>query len=161
MPKFAVALLVVYSLLIVTIAAPAQAQPRVKPDENAIAENTRTASELPPPNTVSESKPARKTVDFKKVIDEETKRFNADTAKFDPVKIERDKAKQAQKSGWSKTQTTMVVVFAVGIAVLVVLLLKYGKNCAETSIPHCNIGLDDNCYCERYEDEKANRPAAR
>jgi len=100
--------------------------------------------------------------DLKQVFDEETRKFNSDSAAFDPVKVEKQIARQQiQKKRWGKTETTFIVVFAIGIAVLVVLLVKYVKTCAETTTPNCNIGTDENCYCERYVEDNARPAGAR
>jgi hypothetical protein len=152
MLKFAATLLLVYSLLIVLIAAPAHAQPQVRPDESTVAELPKKQ----PANTTVETKFAKKKIDFKKIIDEETKKFYADSAKFDPIKIELEKAKQAQKKRWTQKDTALMVLLAVGIAVGVYLLIKYGKKCIEASSPNCTPGVDEGCYCERYE-ENDNR----
>ena len=154
MLKSAFVLLTIYSLLLVTIAANAQTQSG--PSDNTFAEASEKNA-----NTRDEPKPARKKADLKKVIDDETKRFNADNSRFDPVKLELEKAKQARKSGWSKQDTAIMVVFAVGIAVLVWFVIKYGKECIETTPRGCSLTSDENCYCERYAEDNANRSLAR
>lgn len=158
MPRSIATLLLVYSMLIVTTVAPVHAQPQARPVDNTIAEVPKKPE---PANTTTDAKPAKKKIDFKKVIEEETKRLKVDSAKFDPVKIELEKAKQARKSGWSKKDTALMVVFAVGIAVLVWFVIKYGKECAETNPPHCSLGTDEFCTCERYEEENSNRAIPR
>ena len=151
MPKFAACLIVVYSLLILSVATPVRSQVPTKPDEKAIAENLKSKI---PADALAEPEQATKKVDLKKAFDEETKKFKAESAKFDPVKVELAKAKQAQKNGWSKTETWLMVAFAAGIAVLVWLVIKYGKDCVDSNPPDCNPVLDEFCTCERYEERK-------
>ncbi len=145
MLKIATTLFTMLAVLSVTITAPVHGQPPVKSGPNAAVAHNEPAP-----------KADKKRPDLKKAFEEETKKFKAKSAEFDPVKLELEKSRQQAKKGWSKRDTAFMVVFAVGIAVLVVLLVKYGKNCIETTPPNCNIGTDDNCYCERYEeDDKA------
>ena len=154
MPRFAATLLIVYSLTIASISTPAYAQPRLKKAEHAESEVTHKASTDPPGNKIFEARPPKKTIDLKRVFDDETKRFNADTAKFDPAKIEREKSKQAQNNKWTTKHTVFMVVFAVAVAAIVWFVLKYGKECIETNYPNCTPAVDENCYCERYAEDK-------
>ncbi len=147
MLKFATTLFSIFAVVTVTVTAPVLGQPPVASGPNDPPANTTAAT----------TTPLIKKPDLKKVFDDETKKFNAQSAEFDPVKIELEKNKQQAKQGWSKRDTTLIVVFAVAITVLVVLLAKYGKNCIETTPRNCNIGTDDNCYCERYEGDDRSR----
>lgn len=142
MLKFAITLFTILAVVTVTITSPVIGQPLAASGPND-----------PPANTSASTSPEKKKPDLKKVFDDETKKFNAKSAEFDPVKVELEKNKQQAKKGWSKNDKAFIIIFAAAIAVLVVLLVKYGKNCLETSPPNCNIGTDDNCYCERYEED--------
>ena len=136
MLKFATSLFLVFSILTVATPAPVLAQ------GPANAEPVRSA----------ESKSQR---DLKSVFSAETARFRAESAAFDPVKMDREKAKQqAQKKGWSKTKKTLVITaIAVGFAALIFVAIKYGKKCLRYS-DDCTYdpqtGLE-NCPCEEYE----------
>ena len=133
MLKFATTLLVVCALCIVSTRIPALGQ-------------------APPP---TESSPAAERSDLQKVFSAETERFKADSAAFDPVKVEREVAKQqAQKKGWSTTKKTLVITaIAVGVAALLFVAIKYGKKCLRYS-EFCTFdpqtGIED-CPCEEYE----------
>lgn len=148
MLKIGTTLFTIIAIVVATTTTPLLSQPPASSGPNdppanaqAKAENERSKKNRP---------------DLKKVFEEETKKFNEKSAEFDPIKLEIEKGKQQAKNGWSKKDTALIVAFAVGIAVLVYLVVKYGKNCVETRPPNCNIGTDDNCYCERYEeDDKA------
>ncbi len=147
--RIAVTLSVSTAVLFAGLTAPATGQPPVASGPNGSAEANRSA-EKPP--TKKAEKP-----DLKKVFDDETKRFSKRSAEFDPVKLELEKNRQQAKKGWSKQDVTFMVVFAAGIAVLVWLLVKYGKNCIETNYPNCTPAVDEGCYCERYEEDNKNR----
>ena len=154
MPRFAATLLIVYSLLIASISTPVHAQPRTQPDGDSQGGITNKAANDLPGHKVFEVKSSKKKLDLKRVFEDETERFNADTARFDPVKIERERAKQAQKSKWGTKQTIFIVVFAAAVAVLVWFVAKYYKECLETNYPGCTPVVDENCYCERYAEDK-------
>ncbi len=113
---------------------------------------TQVGSEVPDkPSPAFEAHPKR---DFKKIVNDETKKVSAES--FDPVKADAIHARQQQqaKKGWSTKQKVLLGAFIAGMVVLVVLLAKYGKDCIRTSPPNCNIGSDENCYCEEYAPEK-------
>ena len=137
MPKFASTLLVIFALITVTTQAPVLGQ---------------SVQNKPDAETVSQAKPQP---DLKKVFTAETDRFKADSAAFDPVKTERQAARQqAQKKGWSKTKKTLVfTAIAVGFAALIFVAIKYGKKCLRYS-DNCTYdpqtGIED-CPCEEYE----------
>lgn len=147
MLKHATTLFLIAAILSVTLTSPVHGQPPVAsgPSEPS---NTQTA-------TAANSDKAKP--DLKKTFEDETKKFNAKSAEFDPVKIEHENNKQqAKKKFWNKTNTIVMVSFAIGIAVLVWFVIKYGKECIETTPRNCNLYSDDNCYCERYaEDDKS------
>ncbi len=158
MPRFAASLFVIYSLLIALISSSVYAQPRTQPDEMTEGENTQKQVTDLPGDKIFEAKPLKKQIDLKKIFEDETKKFSVDNTRFDPVKIDREKAKQAQKSKWGTKQTVFIVVFAAAVAVLVWLVAKYYKECLETNYPDCTPVVDENCYCERYaEDKDKNR----
>ena len=160
MTRFAATLLIIYSLMIATISTPVHAQPQTRPNETSTAEFPSNELNDLPANTVA--RPLKKKVDLQKVFDEETKKFSSDTANFDPLKIERNKAKQAKKQKWSHKNTIFIVVFAAAIAVLVWFVLKYGKECIQTNYPDCTPTVDEGCYCERYAvDDNSNRGVSR
>lgn len=96
------------------------------------------------------------TRNLKEAIDMQTARLRAETAVFDPVKVERENAnQQARKKGWSKSKTTWVIVAVVaGLAVATFLAIKYGKKCLRYSTTDCSYDPDtgsEECRCEEYE----------
>lgn len=152
MLKTGTTVLTIVALLIVSFMAPVTGQPPAKSGSSEPPTNTQASEKL-----ADGKKPEKNQPDLKKVFDEETKKFKAESAEFDPVKLEIEKGKQQSKRGWTKSDVALITVFAVGIAVLVYLVVKYGKNCIETNRPNCNISTDENCYCERYEEENQSR----
>jgi len=113
---------------------------------------TQIGSDVPDkPSPAIEAQPKR---DFKRIVDDETKKLSAES--FDPIKADAIHARQQQqaKKGWSTKQKVLLGAFIAGMVVLVVLLAKYGKDCIRTSPTNCNIGTDENCYCEEYAPEK-------
>ncbi len=142
MPKFTLTLFVVFALLIVTIVTPVSAQPAAKsgPDES-----------------VAQTSNANSQTDLKQVFDEETKKFNADSARFDPHKLEMEKNRRQAKRKWTGKDTALVVAIAVGVAALVFLLVKYGKECIRTSPDGCALYTDEYCTCAEYKQETQAR----
>lgn len=132
--KPSVTLLAIISLLIATIPVPSAAQ-------------TVESSATPASSTTAESKMP----DYRQIFAEETKKFNTKSAEFDPMKIEKEQMRQQKTKKWDKKQTALVVAVAVGIAALVFLVVKYGKNCIRTTPENCSLATDENCYCEEYE----------
>lgn len=153
MLKIATTALVIFALLTVTTHGPALAQSQPKTGDETVSSTVKKEKPGLPFN-VAETPKEKKRPDFKKIFDEETKQFKKKSAEFDPVKLDLERTRQqAPKHGLTGKEKTFLIVFIVGIAVLVVLLAKYGKNCIETTPKNCNIGTDENCYCERYEED--------
>ncbi len=129
--KFATTLYLILNIVVVSTTMPAAAQAQA-----------------------DQGKPqAEKTQELKKVFEKETVKFKADSAEFDPVKADRENAQQqAQKKGWSNTKKTLVIAaVAVGVAGLLFLLIKYGKECLRTDPANCRLGVDEICVCLEYE----------
>ena len=131
MLKFVTTLFLILSIVVVSTTMPAVAQ--------AQADQSKAEAE--------------KNSELKKVFEKETEKFKADSAEFDPVKADRENAQQqAQKKGWSTTKKTLVIAaVAVGVAGLLFLLIKYGKNCLRSDPANCTPGVDENCVCLEYE----------
>lgn len=142
MLKYALSLGLIYSILFVTLASPARAQMQQPPAQ------LQTTNQISSENI----KPAP---DLKKVFDQESAEFKTETARFDPVKTDRENSRQqTQKPGWSTTKKTLVITaIAVGLAAVIFLAVKYGKKCLRYS-DDCtynpDTGLED-CPCEEYE----------
>ena len=132
MTRSATTLFVIFALLTITIVPPALSQPPEKtPDLQSVSQ--------------------QKKPDMKRVFEAETERFNADSAKFDPVKADREAARQQTQKKWSTTKKTLVIAaIAVAVAAVVFLLVKYGKNCLRYE-DDCDPILDEFCQCEEYE----------
>ena len=133
MPKFATSLLVIFALITVSMQAPVLGQPlETKP------ESETSSSAKPQPN-------------LKKLFSAETERFKADSAAFDPVKADREAARQQTQKKWSTTKKTLVIAaIAVAVAAVVFLLVKYGKDCLRYE-DDCDPILDEFCQCEEFE----------
>ena len=133
MLKFTTTLFLIFTVFIVSTQTPALGQSG--PDSSQDAPQTAEKRDL------------------QKVFTAETERFKSDSASFDPVKVEREAAKQqAQKQGWSKTKKVLVITaIAVGVAALLFVVIKYGKNCLRSEPANCTPGVDENCVCLEYE----------
>ena len=137
MLKTATTLLIVISISLISIPT------SILPQSTAVPENEVAAKREAKTNST----------DLKQVFSNETEKFKADSAAFDPVKADRDQAKQqTSKKGWSTTKKTLVIAaIAVGIAAVLFIVIKYGKNCLKSDPPDCTPGVDENCVCEVYE----------
>ena len=137
MLKSTTAFFLVYAILSVSLALPANAQ------------------QVPSKEPVSDVKKDGQPQSLKDVFAKQTDIVKADAAVFDPVKAERDRGnQQAKKQGWSRTKKTWVIIaVAVGIAAVTFLAIKYYRKCLRYS-DNCsydqNTGLED-CPCEEYE----------
>ena len=127
-------LVVIFALITLPFSQPQLAQPK------APAEDTK-----PVPL------PANAAADLKKLVAENERRYKDRAASVDVKELEKIQRQQAKPTGMSKKDKTMLAVFIVGIAVLVVLLVKYGKNCKVSDPPGCNPVTDENCTCREYE----------
>lgn len=94
--------------------------------------------------------------DLRQVFSSETQKLKSDSMSVDAKKMERLRLKQAKRSGWGKKETTFMIVFAIAITVLVVLLVKYGKECLRYE-NNCDPAFDESCYCEEYEQNEERR----
>lgn len=133
MLKSATAYLLIFAILTVSITLPVAAQ-----QKEISAPQARTENNL------------------KEAFDKQTARLKADAAVFDPVKTERENAnQQAQKTGWSKTKKTWVIIAVVaGIAAVTFLAIKYYGKCLRYSETDCYYNSDTGireCTCEEYE----------
>lgn len=139
MLKFATTLFTTFSLLFVTLTIPAAGQTKQPPTADNEVSQSITGTKANP--------------DLKVVFDEKTNEFKMQSAAFDPIKTDRENAQaQAQKKGWSTTKKTLVITaIAVGIAGLLFLVIKYGKECLRTNPENCSLNIDENCTCEEYE----------
>jgi hypothetical protein len=137
MLKFAATLFTIFCLLMATLHSPvlAQSRSRLKPDESKTAD-------------------AKKRPDFRRIFDEETRKYESSSAEFDPLKYDNVIRKRQAKKGLSTKNKIGLALFIAGMAVLVVLLIKYGKNCIRSSPPDCTPGVDEFCTCEEYEQRK-------
>ena len=135
MLKSATAYLLAFAILTVSLSLPATAQQQVPAKEMAVS-----ASGQPPP-------------DLTQVFAKETARIKADEAVFDPIKTDRENAdQQAQKKGWSTTKKVLVIsAIVVGIAAIVFIVAKYGKDCIRSEPANCTPSVDEPCVCLEYE----------
>ena len=134
MLKSATTFALVYALLMVFLTAPISAQ-------NQSQLNDRPAS-------------AKKTPDLKNAFYEEMLRYNAAAGMVDSSKMNADllRPKQAPKKGWSKTQKGLLIAaIAVGVAALLFVAIKYGKECLRTDPEDCALGVDEPCTCVEYK----------
>lgn len=134
MLKSATTLALVYAFLTVFLTAPLVAQNQAELNDRAEA--------------------GRKTPDLKKAFHEETLRYNAAAAVVSSSKMNSEllRQQQAPKKGWSKTQKTLLIVaIAVGVAGLLFVAIKYGKECLRTEPENCTLGTDEVCTCVEYK----------
>lgn len=138
MLKSTTALFLVYAMLIVSLALPANAQQ--VPAKEQLADEVKKDGQ--PPN-------------LKDVFAKQTDIVKANEAVFDPVKTERERGnQQAQKQGMSKTKKVLLwTAIAVGMAALLFVAIKYAKKCIRYS-DDCDYNPDTgnyDCPCEEYE----------
>jgi hypothetical protein len=138
MLKSTTALFLVYAMLIVSLALPANAQQ--VPAKEQLADEVKKDGQ--PQN-------------LKDVFAKQTDIVRANEAVFDPVKTERERGnQQAQKQGMSKTKKVLLwTALAVGMAALLFVAIKYAKKCIRYS-DDCDYNPDTgnyDCPCEEYE----------
>jgi hypothetical protein len=138
MLKSTTALFLVYAMLIVSLALPANAQQ--VPAKEQLADEVKKDGQ--PQN-------------LKDVFAKQTDIVKANEAVFDPVKTERERGNhQAQKQGMSKTKKVLLwTALAVGMAALLFVAIKYAKKCIRYS-DDCDYNPDTgnyDCTCEEYE----------
>jgi hypothetical protein len=138
MLKSTTALFLVYAMLIVSLALPANAQQ--VPAKEQLADEVKKDGQ--PQN-------------LKDVFAKQTDIVRANEAVFDPVKTERERGnQQAQKQGMSKTKKVLLwTALAVGMAALLFVAIKYAKKCIRYS-DDCDYNPDTgnyDCRCEEYE----------
>ena len=134
MLKSAITLALVYALSMVFLATPIIAQSQTQLNDR--------------PATV------KKTPDLKKAFHEETLRYNAAASVVSSSKMNSEllRQQQAPKKGWSKTQKTLLIIaIAVGVAGLLFVAIKYGKECLRTDPENCTLGTDEQCTCVEYK----------
>ena len=138
MLKSTTALFLVYAILTVSLALPANAQQ--VPVKEQLADEVKKDGQ--PQN-------------LKDVFAKQTDIVKANEAVFDPVKTERERGnQQAQKQGMSKTKKVLLwTALAVGMAALLFVAIKYAKKCIRYS-DDCDYNPDTgnyDCRCEEYE----------
>ena len=94
--------------------------------------------------------------DLRQVFSKETQKLKSDSTSIDSKSMERIRLKQTKSGGWGKKETAFMIVFAVAVAVLVFLVIKYGKDCLRYE-DDCDPAFDENCYCEEYAQEERVR----
>jgi hypothetical protein len=117
------------------------------------------AQSVPDVPAVKETRTETRTVtqsDLRQVFSNETQKLKSDSMSVDAKKMERLRLKQAKSGGWGKKETAFMVIFAIAVTVLVVLLVKYGKDCLRYE-NNCDPAFDENCYCEEYEQNEERR----
>ena len=132
--KSAVTCLVIYSLFAISFATPSGAQNQV-PVRNAKITGSDKTNERP---------------DLKKAIAENEQRYNARSNSVDVKALEKIDRQQPQKKGWTGKQKLILVAVIVGIAAIVFVAVKYGKDCIRSEPAGCNPVTDDNCRCLEY-----------
>jgi len=102
-----------------------------------------------PAQTVSKPSEFRENrSDLKQVFSRETEKLKKDSTVID-AKIMDKTRRQVPKQGWTKTEKTVMVLFVVGLAALLFVAIKYGKNCIRYE-NNCSPS-DEGCLCEEYE----------
>jgi len=137
MLKTATSLLLILSTVLLSVTTPSRAQSTAVPEsEVATSQSTKANA-----------------ANLKQVFADETEKLKTDSTKFDPAKADRDRAKQqTSNKGWSTTKKTLVITaIAVGLAAVLFIVIKYGKDCLKSDPPDCTPGVDENCRCEVYE----------
>ncbi len=111
---------------------------------------TMHAQILPEPPQSKESR-----TNLKQVFSKETDKIKSESSVIDAKSMEKAQRQKTTRSKWTGKQTALIVLFAVGVAALVFVLIKYGKNCLRYE-NNCNPS-DDGCYCAEYEQQNQAR----
>lgn len=137
MLKLTTSLFCLFSLLITTFPSPVIAQTKEPPAIKSSSTNNAQDRNSP---------------DLKLAVEQKSKEFNQRSAVFDPVKTERENAQQqAQKKGMSTTKKALLwTALAVGVAAVLFVVIKYGKDCLRTTPENCDLN-DEYCTCAEYE----------
>jgi len=131
--------LAIFLLFLTSFSTPASAQVQ-HPAQNANASNANTTKVRP---------------NLKSLIAENERRYNANSGNVTVKELEKiDREQQQQKKGWTGKQKLALVAVIVGIAALVFVLVKYGKDCIRSEPSGCNPVTDDNCRCLEYEQNR-------
>ena len=117
------------------------------------------AQSVPDVPAVKETRTETRTVtqsDLRQVFSNETQKIKGDSTSVDSKNMERLQLKQAKRGGWNKKTTIAIVLFAVAIAAIVFLVIKYGKDCLRYE-NDCDPTFDEACYCEEYAQNEERR----
>lgn len=127
-------IVVIFSLLLLSVGNTATAQTK-----QSIPEISSESSDI-------QSKPELKTL-----IAQADKK--AAEQAFDPVAADKthERSRAQQKKGWSTGDKLLLAGLIVGIAAIVFIVVKYGKECLRSSPANCTPGVDEFCVCEEYE----------
>jgi hypothetical protein len=82
------------------------------------------------------------------VIAGENERIIKESSILDLKKLEKSQRK-VPKYNWTKKEKTFLILGIIGTAVLVFLVIKYGKECVRYE-NNCNPS-EDGCYCAEYK----------
>ncbi|HEY8559162.1 MAG TPA: hypothetical protein VIL74_02080 [Pyrinomonadaceae bacterium] len=99
-------------------------------------------------------RPRAAQTDLRNVVSRETQKIRSESLAVDAKKMEKLR-RQVPRGNWTKAEKTLVILTIVGIAALVFLLIKYGKDCVRYE-NDCS-PADENCYCAEYERREEGR----
>lgn len=88
---------------------------------------------------------------LRELLTKETENIKREGKVIDKKKMQKT-PRQTMRNGLTGKEKTFLIVFIAGMAVLVALLIKYGKNCLRYE-NDCSPSAD-GCYCEEYEQEE-------
>ena len=135
MLKRSMTLWVIFALLTVPFSHPVFAQAQVPAQDEVKVE---TGGSIEP------------TVDFRKVVAENDRQYRERMEKGD-VKAMEKISRQTTKKGLTSRQKTYIALGIVGLAALIFVLVKYGKDCKVYEPAGCTpSGDDNNCTCKEY-----------
>lgn len=101
-------------------------------------------------NAAESDKTDERRLYLKKILADNQRRYNESSANIDVKALEKIDRQQRQKKGWSGKQKLALVAIIVGIAAIVFVVAKYGKDCIRSEPAGCNPTTDDNCRCLEY-----------
>lgn len=111
--------------------------------------HTRFAQSLVPiQEAKTETQPAG-VPDLKSIIARNEQTYRERSATVDVKAMEKIARQTPKGNGLTGKQKAYIVLGVVGLAALVFVLVKYGKNCKTYSPAGCS-SLDDNCTCTDY-----------
>lgn len=103
------------------------------------------ASEKPAARSTS------KKPDLKKVVAQNERQYRERSESVDVKALEKIERQQPKGHGLTGRQKAYIALAIIGVAALVFVLVKYGKECLKTDPAGCDPYSDTGCTCTQYK----------